>query len=189
MHTSVAVEAILERTLRLARDSEAALRSVLDEAPVPIYVTDAAGLITYFNPACITFAGREPRTGRDRWCVTWRLYTADGTFLPHDRCPMAETIRTRQPVRGVSAVAERPDGERVRFQPFPTPIFGEDGAFLGAANLLVDISGELRAEALEELARRCRAVAATIEDPEAADLLARRADDYEARARAPGREA
>src|SRR5436190_17263880 len=93
-HTSVAVEAILERTLSLAGGGEAALRAALDDIPTPVYVTDPEGVLTYFNPACVSFAGREPQVGRDRWCVTWRLHTADGAFLPHDRCPMAETIRT-----------------------------------------------------------------------------------------------
>jgi PAS domain S-box-containing protein len=185
----VAVEAILERTVNLAGEGEAALRAVLDDVPTPVYVTDAHGLLTYFNPACVTFAGREPQVGRDRWCVTWRLYTVDGAFLPHDRCPMAEAIRTQRPVRGVTAMAERPDGARVRFQPHPTPIFGEDGAFLGAANILVDLSAEQRAETLADLARRYREAAACAKDRDDADRLARRADDYEARARAPGPEA
>lgn len=183
VHTSVAVEAILERTLRLAGDGETALREALDEIPTPIYVTDAEGVITYFNPACVPFTGREPEVGRDRWCVTWRLYTKDGAFLPHDRCPMAEAIRTQRPIRGLTAVAERPDGVRVRFQPFPTPIFGQDGAFLGAANILVDASSEQRAEALAELARRYREAASRVDDGQTARMLARRADDCDARAR------
>lgn len=189
VHTSVAVEAILERTLSVAGAGEAALRTALDDLPAAIYVTDPEGLITYFNPACVSFAGREPQAGRDRWCVTWRLYTVDGAFLPHDRCPMAVAIRTRRPVRGVSAVAERPDGTRVRFQPHPTPIFGDDGAFLGAANILVDTSSEWRAEVLADLAERCRRLAATTDNRDTADMLTRRANDYEARARQGGAEA
>ena len=189
VHTSVVVEAILARTLSLAGDGQAALRAGLDDLPAPIYVTDAEGLITYFNPACVPFAGREPRAGQDRWCVTWKLYSLDGAFLPHDRCPMAEAIRTRQPMRGASALAERPDGTRLRFLPYPTPIFARDGAFLGAANLLLDARRELRTEALTDLAGRCRAVAATSENRQTAAMLSRRADDYEARAREPGDEA
>ena len=47
--------------------------SMLDELPVPIYTTDAAGAVTYWNRACVEFAGREPELGQDRWCITWKL--------------------------------------------------------------------------------------------------------------------
>jgi hypothetical protein len=46
----------------------------------------------------------------------------DGTPLPHDQCPMAIALKENRPVRGVEAVAERPDGTRVPFIPFPTPL-------------------------------------------------------------------
>lgn len=91
-------------------------------------------MITYFNPACIDLTGRRPEVGADRWCVTWRLYTNAGEFLPHDACPIAVAINTQRPIRGVTAVAERPDGTRVIFRPYPTPIFDKDGKFAGAVN-------------------------------------------------------
>ena len=49
---------------------------------------------------------------------------------------MAVAIRDGQPVRGVEAVAERPDGERIRFRPFPTPALDDAGRVIGAVNLL-----------------------------------------------------
>ena len=113
------------------------LQVVLDDLETPTYVTDPQGVVVYANVACEAFAGRAPRLGSDRWCVTWKLFTDDGRFLPHDRCPMAEAIRRRTPVRGVTAVAERPDGARVAFTPLPTPIFGRDGELIGAVNMLV----------------------------------------------------
>lgn len=44
-------------------------------------------------------------------------------YLPHDECPMAQAIKLAKPLRGAYADAERPDGTRVRFTPFPTPLF------------------------------------------------------------------
>jgi PAS domain-containing protein len=104
---------------------------------IATYVTDEEGLVIYANAACEPFAGRAPAPGRDRWCVTWKLYTDGGEFLPHDQCPMAVAIREKRRVRGVSAIAERPDGTRVLFKPFPTPIFGRDGRLVAAVNVLV----------------------------------------------------
>ena len=147
-----------------------------------MYVTDADGLITYFNPACLDFTGRRPEVGEDRWCVTWRLYTNAGEFLPHDECPMAVAINTRRPVRGVTAVAERPDGTRVIFRPYPTPIFDKDGRFAGAVNLLEDVTDEVRADDLMAQARRCRRLANSVADEQAAETLNRMADEYEIKA-------
>jgi PAS domain-containing protein len=77
-----AADGILARTLDVLMTGDRLLLAALDELPAAIYVTDADGVITYYNPACIAFAGRVPKLGQDRWCVTWKLYTEDGTFLP-----------------------------------------------------------------------------------------------------------
>jgi PAS domain S-box-containing protein len=115
-------------------------RTVLDALPAAIYTTDAKGRITYYNRAAVELAGREPRLGEDEWCVTWRLYTADGVPLPHDRCPMAVALQENRAIRGVEAVLERPDGTRIPFLPYPTPLRDASGALIGAVNMLVDIS-------------------------------------------------
>lgn len=159
-----------------------ALWAVLDELPAALYVTDADGVITYFNPACVDFTGRRPEVGKDRWCVSWRLYTNAGEFLPHDQCPMAVAIDTQRPIRGVTAVAERPDGTRVVFRPHPTPILDVEGRFVGAVNLLEDVTDETRAADFLAQARRCRRLANGVADTQAAATLERMADEYEAKA-------
>src|SRR6476469_9285740 len=108
--------------------------AVLSQLPVPIYLTDAEGAVTYWNQACIDFAGRVPQLGEDRWCVTWRLYTTTGERLPHDQCPMAEAIRDQREVRGKIAIAMRPDGSRRAFLPYPTPLLDQKGGLKGAVN-------------------------------------------------------
>jgi PAS domain S-box-containing protein len=128
-------------------DDESSFRSVLDALPVAVYTTDAKGRITYFNRAAVALAGREPQIGTDEWCISWRLYRSDGTPLPHDQCPMAVALRENRAVRGVEAILERPDGTRVPFTPYPTPLRDATGALTGAINLLVDISDRKAAEA------------------------------------------
>jgi two-component sensor histidine kinase len=49
-------------------------------------------------------------------------------------------------VRGVEAQAERPDGTRWPFLPFPTPLRDLSGKLVGAVNMLVDISDRKDAE-------------------------------------------
>jgi PAS domain S-box-containing protein len=128
------------------RASEERLQDLLAAIPAAIYTTDADGKITYFNQAAVELAGRTPILGVDEWCVSWKLFWPDGTPLPHDQCPMAVAIKEGRPVRGVEAVAERPDGTRVPFIPYPTPMRDHDGNVVGAINMLVDVSERKQAE-------------------------------------------
>jgi PAS domain S-box-containing protein len=158
-------------------------RAVLDELPAPIYLADVEGAVTYWNRACIELAGRVPQLGQDRWCVTWRIYTTNGDFMPHDECPMAEAIKKCELVRGKVAIALRPDGSRVAFRPYPTPLFDPEGKLTGAINMLVDVSDE-QAGTLNDEAERCRRLADATFNREVSDMLESMADGYEHTAKA-----
>jgi PAS domain S-box-containing protein len=127
-------------------EREGLCRRVLDALPAAVYTTDAAGRITYYNQAAADLAGRRPELGKDEWCVTWHLYWPDGTPMPHDQCPMAVALRENRTVRGAEAILERPDGTRVPFLPYPTPLHDASGALVGAVNLLVDITDRQAAD-------------------------------------------
>lgn len=121
-------------------------REMVNVLPAAIYTTDAEGRITYFNEAAARLWGVRPSLGKSEWCGSWKLFWPDGRPLPHDQCPMALAIKEKRPIRGKEAIAERPDGSRVPFIPFPTPIYNESGALIGAVNMLVDITDRKRAE-------------------------------------------
>src|SRR5215217_1262319 len=143
---STDLERLAEEHGRALREGEQHVRDLIEALPTAIYMTDAEGHITYYNEAAVALAGRRPALGQDRWCVTWRLYQSDGTLLPHDRCPMAIALKENRPVRGVEAVAERPNGTRVSFMPFPTPLHDASGALVGGLNMLVETTYHGRAE-------------------------------------------
>ncbi|MDB5706158.1 MAG: hypothetical protein JWN66_3274 [Sphingomonas bacterium] len=126
-----------------------------------MYATDADGRISFYNEAAAQLWGRRPTIGEDWWCGSWRLYWPDGTPMDHDQCPMAVTLKTGKPVRGAEAVAERPDGSRYTFLPYPTPLFDEDGRLTGAINMLVDITARVAAE---EATHRLAAIVASSDD-------------------------
>jgi PAS domain S-box-containing protein len=128
------------------RSHERQFRDLLQALPAAIYTTDADGRITFFNRACIEFAGRTPKIG-DMWCVTSKLFHPDGTPLPHEDCSTAIAIRENRIVRDFEAIAERPDGSRICFMPYPTPLRDEAGNLIGAVNMLVDITTRKQAEA------------------------------------------
>jgi two-component sensor histidine kinase len=94
----------------------------------------------------VDLAGRTPTIGSDEWCLTWKLYHPDGRPLPHDQCPMAIALKEGRPIRNAEAVAERPDGTRVPFIPYPTPLRDSAGKIVGAINMLVDVSERKQAE-------------------------------------------
>jgi PAS domain S-box-containing protein len=139
---------ITERKLSEAklRNSERQLQELIAAIPAAIYTTDAPGKITYYNQAAAELAGRPPTIGSDEWCLTWKLYHPNGTPLPYDQCPMAIALKEGRAIRNAELVAERPDGTRVPFIPYPTPLRDAAGKIVGAINMLVDISERKHAE-------------------------------------------
>ena len=147
-------------------------RELLEALPAAVYTTDAAGRITYYNQAAADLWGRRPAPGDDQWCGSWRLYWPDGTPMAHDECPMAVALREERPIRGAEAVAERPDGTRVPFLPYPTLLRNPAGAVVGAVNMLVDITERKAAEtALREPEARLALLAREV-DHRAKNILA-----------------
>jgi PAS domain S-box-containing protein len=139
---------ITERKLSEAklRDSERQLQELIAAIPAAIYTTDAQGRITYYNQAAAELAGRPPTIGSDEWCLTWKLYHPNGTPLPYDDCPMAIALKEGRAIRNAEIVAERPDGTRVPFIPYPAPLRDGIGKVIGAINMLVDVSARKHAE-------------------------------------------
>jgi PAS domain S-box-containing protein len=120
-------------------------REAIEALPAAVYMTDAEGRITFYNEAAAALWGCRPEIGESKFCGSWKLYWPDGTPLPHDKCPMAIALRRKRPVRGMEAIAERPDGTRVPFIPYPTPLFDATGRLTGAINMLVGIGDHKRA--------------------------------------------
>lgn len=125
---------------------ELALGDILEALPEAVYTTDENGLITFFNQAAASLWGVSPQLGKSEFCGSWKLYWPDGTPLPHDECPMAIALKEKRPIRGLEAIAARPDGTRIRFRAFPSPTFDSTGNLIGAVNMLVDLSDQTIAD-------------------------------------------
>lgn len=128
-----------------SEDSELHFRELLEALPAAVYTTDAEGRITFYNKAASDLWGHRPALG-SLWCGSWRLHWPDGRPMTHDECPMAMALREDRPIRGMEAIAERPDGAQVPFIPYPTPLHDTDGRLVGAVNMLIDITARKRAE-------------------------------------------
>jgi PAS domain S-box-containing protein len=115
-------------------------KHALGALTVPVYTTDRNGLLTFYNDAAADLWGFRPEIGSKQWCGSWRLHRPDGTPLPFEDCPLAATLRQGAPVNGVEAVAERPDGSRVAFMPYPNLVRDDAGQVTGAINVLVELT-------------------------------------------------
>ena len=76
------------------RESQGRYRTLFDLAPIAVYSCDASGVIEKFNRRAVELWGREPAPGDtdERFCGSFKLFRPDGSFMPHDQCPMAEVV-------------------------------------------------------------------------------------------------
>jgi signal transduction histidine kinase len=121
---------------------EVLYRGLLESLPAAAYLCDANGFITYFNGHAVRLWGRAPKLNdpSDRYCGSFKLYSAEGEPIPHDECWMALAIRENREYSGEEFVIERPNGERLTALAHANPIRDERGDLLGAVNVLVNIS-------------------------------------------------
>lgn len=165
MEDAVQARQAMEQLNARLRESERRFREMIDALPAAIYTTDAEGRLTHFNRAAAEFSGRVPNLGTDQWCVSWNLYYPDGTPMPHDESPMAIALKEGRIVSAAEAVLERPDGTRVWFTPYPTPLLDAVGRVVGGINMLMDITERKRTErVLHESEERYRTVAEQVKD-------------------------
>jgi len=136
----------------LAQDQQL-LHRALDRLPAGAYTCDASGLITWFNDHAVRVWGRAPALNdpTDRYCGSFRMFTANDEPIAHDECWMALAIRDRREYIAQEIVVERPDSTRVTALAYATPVLDEGGNVVSAINILVNITDRKR---VEDLLRR-----------------------------------
>lgn len=139
----------LHRTTSALRASEEHYRTLFELGPVAVYSCDASGVIEEFNSRAKELWGRTPVEGDtdERFCGSFKLFRPDGSFMPHEQCPMAEVVSGRiSEVRDGEVLIERPDGTWVTVVVNIRPLKNEGGDITGAINCFYDISDRKRAE-------------------------------------------
>jgi two-component system CheB/CheR fusion protein len=136
------------------RESEERYRALFDLGPVAVYSCDASGEILQFNPRAAELWGRMPEVGDtdERFCGSYKLFRSDGSFMPHDQCPMAEVLSGEiSEAHDAEVLIERPDGSRVVVVVNIRPLKNQRGEVTGAINCFYDITDRKQAEEHQKL--------------------------------------
>ena len=124
-------------------------QTLFDLAPVAVYSCDASGVIYDYNSRAAELWGRRPEVGDtdEKFCGSFKMYRPDGSFMPHDVCPMRDVLAAR--VAGIhdgEVHIERPDGSRIIVIVNIAPLKDEQGEIIGAINCFYDVTERKKTE-------------------------------------------
>lgn len=131
------------------RESQGRYRTLFDLAPIAVYSCDASGVIREYNNRAADLWGRKPAPGDtdERFCGSFKMFRPDGSFMPHEQCPMGDVLWGKVPgVHDGEVHIERPDGSRVIVIVNIAPLTDERGDITGAINCFYDITARKQAE-------------------------------------------
>jgi signal transduction histidine kinase/ActR/RegA family two-component response regulator len=129
--------------LRALRESKDRYRTLFELAPVAVYSCHASGVIREYNQRAAQLWGRKPEPGDtdERFCGSFKLYRPDGSFMPHEQCPMGDVLTGKVPgVLDGEVLIERPDGSRITVIVNIASLTDDRGEITGAINCFYDIT-------------------------------------------------
>jgi PAS domain S-box-containing protein len=123
-------------------------QELIENMPIGVYVCDHDGVLVAYNKHAATIWAATPVLGdtQKKFCGAHRLFLSDGTYVPHDKTPLARVVVDQQPVVFEARVG-RPDGTQVHVQANVSPLFDEQGVFVGFVNCVLDITDRKREDA------------------------------------------
>ena len=131
------------------RESQGRYRTLFDLAPIAVYSCDAGGVIREYNHRAIELWGRKPALGDtdERFCGSFKMYRADGSYMPHAEFPMGDVLSGNVPrIDDGEVHILRPDGSRVIVIVNIAPLKNERGEIVGTINCFYDVTHRKQAE-------------------------------------------
>jgi signal transduction histidine kinase len=157
-----AQDIIVDKRTEDVFQNEERYRTLFNLAPVAVYSCDASGVIRDYNHRAAELWGRKPELGDtdERFCGSFKLYRPDGSFMPHEQCPMGDVLTGKMPgMRDAEVHIERPDGSRIIVIVNIAPLKDDRGKITGAINCFYDVTEREKAEKVlrESVTERGRA--------------------------------
>jgi PAS domain S-box-containing protein len=144
-------------TEHMRAENEERYRTLFDLAPVAVYSCDVSGVIREYNSRAAELWGRTPEVGDtdERFCGSFKMYRPDGSFMPHEQCPMGDVLTGKVPgIHDGEVHIERPDGSRIIVIVNIAPLTNERGEVTGAINCFYDVTERKKAEELRHHAEK-----------------------------------
>jgi diguanylate cyclase (GGDEF)-like protein/PAS domain S-box-containing protein len=134
-----------EKTLAL-KESSARFQEITDTLGEGIYVTDAAGLITFINPEAQRLLGWNQHAAQGKNAhALFHYHKADRSHYPEQECVMCNVMKTGQPIKSSDEVLWQRDEKPIHIDVTSVPII-RDGRLCGAVVVFDDISSRKKTE-------------------------------------------
>lgn len=146
-----------EIIMQVRKEGNHRYRTLFDLAPVAVYCCDASGVIRDYNSRAAELWGRKPEIGDtdERFCGSFKMYRPDGSFMPHEQCPMGDVLTGKVPgIHDGEVHIERPDGSRIIVIVNIAPLTDERGEVTGAINCFYDVTERKQAEEMRHQAEK-----------------------------------
>ena len=124
---------------------------LIEFLPVGVYLCNAAGHLTTYNPKAAEIWGEAPDLGKQpiKYTGAYRLRSEDGAHMPLEQSPLAAVLLSKKPITNLRMIVERRDGSQVPILANIVPLLGKDGNMIGFMNSIQD----LRQHAAQEQAQ------------------------------------
>src|SRR4029079_17947588 len=115
--------------------------SLLNLLPVAVYVCDMSGVIKKYNEQAVKLWGRRPIPGDkdELFSGAYKLYNADGSYIPHHQTPVAACLKEGLPGKDQEVIIERPDHSRIHVQAHVIPLRNNEGRQIGIINCFYEV--------------------------------------------------